>query len=61
MIIKISLCFRDSKPASENRRGEILRAGFAVASGYCDHIVATVTSGSWRRAAGTPAACRLHE
>jgi hypothetical protein len=37
MIIKISLCFRDSKPASENRRGEILRTGFAVTSGYCEH------------------------
>ena len=37
MIIKISLRLRDLKPASENRRGEILRTRFAVASGYCDH------------------------
>ena len=37
VIIKISLCLRDLKPASENRRGEILRTRFAVASGYCDH------------------------
>jgi hypothetical protein len=37
VIIKISLCFGDSKPPGENCRGEILRTGFAVASGYRDH------------------------
>ena len=38
MIIEIPLCFRHSKPAGKNRCGEVFCAGFAVASGNCDHI-----------------------
>ena len=37
MIIEVPLCFRHSKPAGKDRRGEVFRAGFAVASGDCGY------------------------
>ena len=38
MIIEIAFCFRDSKTASQDRRGKIFRACFAVASRNRDYL-----------------------
>ena len=49
MIIEVPLCFRHSKPAGKDRRGESFCAGFAVASGNCDHaaLSAVIAASCW--------------
>jgi hypothetical protein len=55
MIVEIAFCFRDSKTASQDRRGKIFRACFAVASRNRDSLERQRLPVSCQRVVGTRA------